>query len=405
MAEYTTKPENMSDEQWTEYQKNNAYVQEGLNPMDRAIPGAGTYTEWNRGTNPYAQGTRYYDLWESNPYRTASSKRTFWDDVANAFGFRSSWDIADEQRIQAGKEYDAQIAQLKTEDEYNSPEQQAERMRAAGMNPDLLGTEGVSQAGEFAQEQTSPDYSGKEQVGKAVQFVGALTQVISTGVNMTTGVASALGLFEELKSKSYSNADKLIDLAEKFVGNFAPNPSAGQSPEQQAEFMYKYAGDWADRNHIKGKNKKVFMDNVSSFYAWHKASIYDRDSKNQEAKKEWGRITNSKYTTQAEDNEEILRITGEGVDAIDKAEMDNIKAKAAEAKYNREYQERRNGAQAAEAENKENESRTKVAEFSITAKQAVDTMVEKLEPYVKKGNLFALTLQSALPGLYLKYLK
>lgn len=356
-------------------------------------------------TNPYAQGTRYYDLWESNPYRNPTTKQTFWDEVANWLGFRSSYDIAEAQRMQASNEYLAQIAQLKSEDEYNSEAAKAARMRAAGQNPDLLGTEGASEAAEFAQEQTSPDLSALDQTGKAVQFVGALTQVISTGVNMTTGIASALGLFEELKSKSYSNADKLIDLAEKFVGSFAPNPSAGQSPEQLAEFMHKYAGDWADRNHIKGKNKKVFMDNVSSFYAWHKASIYDRDSKNQEAKKEWGRITNSKYTTQAEDNEEILRITGEGVDAIDKAEMDNIKAKAAEAKYNREYQEGRNGGQAAEAENKENESRTKVAEFSITAKQAVDTMVEKLEPYVKKGNLFALTLQSALPGLYLKYLK
>ena len=356
-------------------------------------------------TNPYAEGTRYYDLWENNPYRQPTTQQTIWDNIANDFGFRSSYDIAEAQRLQAFNEYNAQIAQLKTEDEYNSEQAKAARMRAAGQNPDLLGTERASEAAEFAQEQTSPDLSALDQSGKAVQFVGALTQVISTGVNMTTGVANALGLFEELKGKSYSNADKLIDLAEKFVGSFAPNPSAGQSEESLSEYMYKYAGDWADRNHIRGKHKKAFMDNVSSFYAFHKASIYDRDTKNQEAKKIWGRTTNSKYTTQQEDNEEILRITGEGVNAIDKAEMDNIMAKAAEAKYNKEYQEGRDGGQAATAENKENEGRIKVAEFSITAKSAVDTMIAKLEPYVKEGNLLALTVQSALPGLYLKYLK
>lgn len=71
-----------------------------------------------------------------NPYDSISKK---WNNATKQW----KRDAAKEANIK-GAEFDADLALLDYQNQYNSPTAKAERMRAAGLNPDLLGIDGVS---------------------------------------------------------------------------------------------------------------------------------------------------------------------------------------------------------------------------------------------------------------------
>ena len=71
-----------------------------------------------------------------NPYDSIAKK---WNNATKQW----KRDAAKEANIK-GAEFDADLALLDYQNEYNSPTAKAERMRAAGLNPDLAGIEGVS---------------------------------------------------------------------------------------------------------------------------------------------------------------------------------------------------------------------------------------------------------------------
>lgn len=364
------------------------------------------HANYNRGTNPYAEGTRYYDLWESNPYRESTLEQTHWDAFLNTLGIRTSYDIKEAERIQAMKEYDAQIAQLKGEDEYNTPEAQAERMRAAGQNPDLLGTEGVSPAGEFAQEQTTPDLEGAQTSGKAAAFVGALGQIILGGIGMTKDIAGALGLFEELKTKRLQNAGKIEELADKFLVNYAPERKDEFDDEQTLiGHITGYADLFAENNHLNKKQKAQFINAILARYGSQKGMLYDRDTKTLKARKEYGLVRGNKYTPQTDEIDGILKITGTLAEKLSTAEFHSALAESRKAKNEADKEGVRNGTLEGEAENAQNEVAKQKGEFTKQAREAVQQALYLLKPYMDNGNLLAITLGSALPALQLKFLQ
>lgn len=71
-----------------------------------------------------------------NPYDSIAKK---WNNATKQW----KRDAAREAIIK-GAEFDADLSLLDYQNEYNSPEAKAERLRAAGINPDLVGLDGVS---------------------------------------------------------------------------------------------------------------------------------------------------------------------------------------------------------------------------------------------------------------------
>ena len=79
----------------------------------------------------------YDDLKSSNPYRNQEYKESGWQKFLSSLGFRTQADAWKENMSVQAAEYDAALAQKQFDTEYNSPSEQAARMRAAGLNPDL----------------------------------------------------------------------------------------------------------------------------------------------------------------------------------------------------------------------------------------------------------------------------
>lgn len=106
----------------------------------------------------------------------------------------------------AAAEFDADLALQDYNNEYNSPTAKAERMRAAGLNPDLVGIDGVS------------DSSGLSGVTGSASFSTDKNKLDSTSQIME-GIQSMLGqamqfaeTYENMRSKTLDNDIKAVQL-------------------------------------------------------------------------------------------------------------------------------------------------------------------------------------------------
>lgn len=216
------------------------------------------------------QGTRYKEIAEANPYTNVAYEKGIWDKLGNFFGFRTAEDQRREELAQAAAEYNAQIASLKSEDEYNTPEAKAERMRAAGQNPDLLGTEGVEPAAGFNEPETTPEVPGGEQGEQA------LKQTAAVATSLVTAGTTAIGLLESginlemqianVEAQRIANFENYFNTAKNYVINTLSVPQLQKEREDEdAEYKgaikaaVKQAEDDAPQLFYNGKQRKRFI--------------------------------------------------------------------------------------------------------------------------------------------------
>lgn len=150
---------------------------------------------------------RFKELASSDPYQQLPRDRTVWDKLVNWFGFRSGYDKAQEQYNLASAEYQAQLAQLSSEEQYNSPIEQARRQRLAGLNPDLTGVSGEP-ASEFDNQQQSPDINAGDV---------DLGTVVGTVLDAFTGTTAILKDFKTLKQMNQAIDNNDMDLSNKML--------------------------------------------------------------------------------------------------------------------------------------------------------------------------------------------
>ena len=160
-------------------------------------------------------GSRFQDI--SNPYSELPRERTYWDKLLNFLGFRSGYDKAQEQYNLAGAEYNAQLEQLASEEAYNSPSAQAARMRAAGLNPDLLGVSGEP-ASEFDNQQQSPDISASTDINP-LDVIGDIGSGVLSAISGTVGIMSDFNMLKRARiavdSDDLDFADRMLDFMKK----------------------------------------------------------------------------------------------------------------------------------------------------------------------------------------------
>lgn len=368
-----------------------------------------TTTTKTKRENPYEKGTRYYDLYEANPYTEEkfTREKTFWDEFANTFGFRSGYDAALDEWQKAGLEYDAQIAQLKGEDEYNSPEAKAARMRAAGENPDLLGTEGVSEAGEFAQEQTSPDTNAQsDQIAKFQGFVSEMMKGITFGLSMSKDTIGILGGLIDNEGKKYDTAEKMQTLAKDFIEQYTPEKAA-ESGKQNREEIWQQVNEaayvFAKQHNFTEKEARNFQSTVRYTVENNPDVLNKRWTNNLKNRREYQETNASRYTSIEDDNKEVLALIGAYMEDVDKALAWGASAEHHRNETESMYQQGLDPGQKAATENQENIAKEEQAKIKITAKSSVNDVIRSLDKYAEKGNVLAIVAQAIIPMIYTKY--
>lgn len=127
-------------------------------------------------------------------------------------------------------QYLADLRQQEFQNEYNSPAHQAQLMREAGLNPDLLGLSGVSDSAGVA---PTPMAGGlperKTHRTQNIENATTIMSVISSTFSVASGLINgALGMFsglQGLKASELGNIDMTLSLAERIAGMSQPDPT------------------------------------------------------------------------------------------------------------------------------------------------------------------------------------
>ncbi len=160
-------------------------------------------------TDPQS-GTDYTSV--SNPYANPYVNQTWWDKFVNSLGFRSSYDEAEALRKQNYDIWESQQQEQIRQEQYNSPEEQVERQRDAGLNPDLngnvdSGTSAEPMSANYAD--MAPAFAkGREDFGK---FMNGISQAMQLGLSLAS-------VIPDIKGKMISNTLSELGFLDKMPG-------------------------------------------------------------------------------------------------------------------------------------------------------------------------------------------
>lgn len=168
-------------------------------------------------------GTDYNALKQNNPYAQSLRKKTWLDGLVSSLGLQSGYDKYELERKQNELNYEASINQLIQQNAYNSPTEQADRMREAGMNPDLVdGVSDNTQSSEAAPPLALSDMS--DVISKANEPVQKLGQNLIQAIQFAFGIAESINGIEGMKlsndSKDISNLLSLFRGADEMESKF-----------------------------------------------------------------------------------------------------------------------------------------------------------------------------------------
>lgn len=190
------------------------------------------------------------ELVGANPYNNLNYRQTSWQKLLSSWGIRTKYDSAMEQANLQSREYLSSLLQQQYQNEFNDPASQAARMRKAGMNPDLLGTEGVSDSATPPADNSvmSPEtFAGDaESVGKVFEITNGIASFV--GNVFTQGIQMAQGL-ANIKATNVGTWDSYINAAIQILSqgdtvDLQPNNLSGQGFDENG-------------NPIKGAKKEV----------------------------------------------------------------------------------------------------------------------------------------------------
>lgn len=143
-------------------------------------------------------------------------KETGYDKFVHWLGFRSNYDKQMAQLEQNRKEALLQLKTTEAEQEYNSEAAKAARERAAGINPDLVGIEGASEASEFNEPEAASDLSSL-QTGDDV--IGGIASAIGTSLSMLSGIQSLQKQGIEIANEEIASAVNGADNTAKLISS------------------------------------------------------------------------------------------------------------------------------------------------------------------------------------------
>lgn len=176
-------------------------------------------TQRSQITNPYSKENR------------AQYNVGVFEETLRKMGFRTGYDNYMMDMDNRAREWETQNQSLGYEENYNSPEQQAARMRAAGMNPDLSGDMNPGQAAEMAEPAESPggyptDMDMLSETGNTVAQMGSAIMAIMGDSIGLLGKAAEIGtnLFIDAPAakdtKEIEISGKLLKLLDEYPGIF-----------------------------------------------------------------------------------------------------------------------------------------------------------------------------------------
>lgn len=139
---------------------------------------------------------------------------------------------AAKQATIAGAEFDADLALLDYQNQYNDPTAKAERMRAAGLNPDLVGLDGAADSAGMS------GVTGSSGISAGPNYLDRVNSILANSQNV---VSSAFDIYEQLqgiRSRTLENDIRGVNLDNLLRGRaldfLSDAPEYGVEPDDNS---------------------------------------------------------------------------------------------------------------------------------------------------------------------------
>lgn len=364
-----------------------------------------------RAENPYEVGSRAYEMYENNPYTydTFTRKKTGWDTFVNAWGFRSGYDAALDEWLAAGKDYDAQLAEIDAADRYNSPEEQAARMRNAGQNADLLGTGNVAEAEEFANKEAKPNVNAPGQF-EIADIISSIGKAFTFASGMTSEIFQNIGVWEDIKTKRTERGGKLQDLAHSFITNNWSDEIKDTDPkasefDDQGEQLLEKAYSWAQGQNWNEQDAAAFANQVRQQWNSRKDEWYNWKNKSLKERDDYFLKKGNKYTTEFDNQEHAKQVLGDLISNLEDVLIQSSYRDKYKAENDAEFQGNRSGMLEQAAIKGEAQTKVDKAALISKARDATEKAIKELEQSAEQGDILSIALISALADIQIKVLE
>lgn len=364
-------------------------------------------------------GPKYQGLLDANPYRGLRYNKSPWQNVLHWLGFRTEADSFAENMATQAAEYDAAIAQKAYDEQYNDASAQAERLRAAGINPDISGGQGISpgEAASLPQDPSTPmQTTGQE--AELHNFASTVMSLFSSGLGIVEAIQGVRARNLSNRLTDWQTEGYIAQYAKEMFPYMLPN-----SPEPAGIDPNTY--DWKaetlrNAERFSGKLPKsmrqAFYDHIERF--WDSAPA-EKDAmlefvERVKASKAYHKETSenfSEFTNVMRDIWEPLgKLAEKNFEQRLKTEGTQLSTEEAEAKEQAEYLDAHNATLEGQAENKENTAKGEVADYTKEIKSTINSIMSNLKSTASKGGfegffanvlllLFTMNADNLLPKL------
>lgn len=339
--------------------------------------------------NPYQKSVPSTKYSQNNPYVGLTYKKTGWQDFLTALGIRTQADAWQENMQVQANEWESAMAMKLRDEEYNSPTNQVARMKAAGINPDLNGGNGIDSGEAVAMpEDPSTPMQTTEDGVQIVDFANNVMSLFSTALGMTQGIQGIVRNRLDNTFQSLQNESFFSDFAERLYPYFLPLTPDDQVYDDGTTLSwqgqaYEMAKIFSGK--MPKKMKHRFLDKVSAY--WNSAPG------NAEAYKAWrDRVQSRKgyfvdsATNYSEEDDVLLVISDELGKLNEKVIKSGMTREVAENKNAETYANSLDSSLQAATENAANRVTKQNMDMTEILRSSVETMIKRLDALSQQDN-------------------
>lgn len=321
----------------------------------------------------------------NNPYEgrsDISSSILPWKRTAEESNSRNRYDAA-------SADYQNSIAQYIFELNYNSESAKMQRMRAAGLNPDLIGLESGSEAPtrdintqEPVQDVTTADPS--QEISQIATIVGG---AFSTALSLAQGIQSVKGATLANDAQEISNLDKIVQQVSSFLGN-EPTfvewlHSDASNPKHEDFSSYIFPAKYGAQLFPNGRLGRQYANIAGYISDWFSTKAVGVNANNDFI------TAMSKYAGFGADNDAIIKTIGVLNSALNDFDRSRYRRGKTENNYYNDYFGTADGTKAGEAFNLDVGSKASLKSVEQSLNSPVQKISEKLYKDFQDGNWFS----------------
>lgn len=227
------------------------------------------------GLSYNSSGTDEYDkLYKANPYVGLTYNKSAWQSFLGNLGFRTDYDRWLEEAQVNANEYDAQVASMKMQNEYNSPAQEASRMRQAGLNPDLTGLENVAESASPGQDPQgmSPGAGESGEFGEITQKIWNFGTSVMNMYQIGVGFAKDMMSYKQMKSavdsQDVSLAKDFMSFADEYFKKSLPDKPFTIKDEENEWLanMGKWTLEYPKKLKFNRRQRRIWQNSIGEYY-------------------------------------------------------------------------------------------------------------------------------------------